>query len=253
MNERYITDKAIILNTPITNNRSAKYGRIHHSVFLEEIPQQLAQHGYIIKEERLMTANKCSILSGSYMIQSDVDIEMCPSISFVNSYDGSKKALIQASSTVLVCKNGMLRSGFKGSRKHIGDNATSDFRIMLQNAIGGLKSEFEQLVRNKEEMKCIELDKMTISNMIGDLYLNQGIITETQLSVFKHERKHSKDFQGNSLWSVYNNMTEAFKTLHPSNYTKTHALFHTYILDSFQLSNAPRLFEQLELTFTNPE
>ena len=247
MNQKYETLRVDILNTPFPQNQSNKYGRIHHSVFLEEIPQELINSGYIIKEERYMTANNCNILSGSYILQSDKDIEISPSINFVNSYNGTKKALVQASSTVLACKNGMIRAGFKGVRKHIGDNALSDFRTMLKSAINQIEIEFDQLIRNKEEMKAIFLDDRTIANMVGDLYITQNMISETQLGAFKKEHKESKDFPGNCLWHVYNQFTEAFKTLHPMHYAKTHMLFHTYVIDTFGLSNAPRLFEQLKL------
>lgn len=238
-----------ILSTslPIVTGR---YGVIPHSVFLEEIQEELHKQGHTIVEESYLTADNNKILTGSFRIQNNTDIEIMPCIQFVNSYNKTRKASIRVGGTVLVCKNGMLGSAPGGSytRKHIGINALPDFRKHLNVGISGLTLEFERLLKNKQEMKDIQIDKSIIARLVGDMIINEDLITTTQLSILKHEINFSANFKGNTLWDFYNNTTESFKDTHPSFYDKQHIKFHSFITSKFDLSGNKGIYgKKLEL------
>lgn len=238
-----------ILNTALPT-ATKSYGVIPHSVFLEEIQEELYKQNYTIAEERYLTADNNKILSGFFRIQDFTDMELMPSISFVNSYNKTRKASIRVAGTVLVCKNGMLGSTPGGSytRKHIGINALPDFRKHLSIGISGLISEFERLLKNKQEMKDIQIDKSIIARLVGDMIINEDLITTTQLSILKHEINFSANFKGNTLWDFYNNTTESFKDTHPSFYDKQHIKFHSFITSKFDLSGNKGIYgKKLEL------
>lgn len=250
-----------IISIPLPEHKSSRYGVIPHSVFLDEIQEHLDKKGYKIAEERYLTANKGQILTGNLRIQNDSDLEMMPSINFVNSYNRSRKASIRVTGMVLVCKNGMMGATEHGSysRKHIGEKALPDFRKHLELAVNSLDEEFARLVKNKQEMKEIELHKKIKAQLVGDMILNEELINSTQISILKKEINFSEHFKGNSLWDFYNHTTEAFKQTHPSFYDKQHVKFHSYITDKFSLSGhrglygealeaIPELVEEVETT-----
>lgn len=224
---------------------TASYTVIPHKVFLEEIVTELNTKGYTVADERYLTINNCNVLTGMYRIQSNAS-ELSPAISFVNSYNKSRRAEIRASAIVLVCKNGMMGALENGhySRKHTG-NALEDFREHIKIVIGGLDEEFARLEKNRDEMKRITIDPLLRSSLIGDMLLNEGLLTMTQLGILKKEIKKSMFFSGDSLWDFYNNCTEAFKENHPSLFDKQHVKFHTYICDKFGLTGSRGLYTRL--------
>jgi hypothetical protein len=234
--------KQRLLDCPLPQ-ATATYTVIPHKVFLEEITGELKDKGYTIADERYLSLHNCNVLTGMYRIQSDIGGELSPAISFVNSYNKTRKAEIRATAVVLVCKNGMMGNIANGyyARKHSGD-ALTDFRDHIKTVIGGLQEEFERLVKNKEEMKAITLNPLIRSSLIGDMIVNEGLLTLSQLAILKKEMKKSIYFSGDSLWDFYNNCTEAFKENHPAIFDKQHVKFHTYICDKFKLSGSRGLY-----------
>lgn len=237
--------KQNILDCPLPP-QTGSYSVIPHKVFLEEITGELRNKGYVIAEERYLTLSNCNVLTGLYRIQSSIGGEMAPAISFVNSYNKTRKAEIRASALVLVCKNGMMGTVSNGyyARKHTGD-ALVQFREHIKVVIDGLEEEFKRLVTNQAEMKNIILDNSLRATLIGDMLINEDLLTSTQLIILKRELKKSLYFRGQTLWDFYNNCTEAFKDTHPSYFDKQHVKFHTYICDKFQLTGSRGLFSSL--------
>lgn len=226
-------NKQDILNTPLPNH-SGRYGIIPHALFLETLQNKVNEAGFRVKNEIYYTNHNNSVVSGVFTLSGYGDVDIDPSIYFVNSYDKSKKASIDLGGTVLVCTNGMV-SHYGYSRKHIGENAYSDFVLQIVNGIEKLDKSFQELIVQKEEMKNIKINKDTISKLIGDMYLEQNLIKSEQLSILKQELKHSKHFKDDSVWSFYNNVTESFKHNSSKNYNKQHLKFHSYVADNFNL------------------
>lgn len=240
----WTSSREAILAVPVPDN-TRTYGAIPHSVFLEEIQQELTTSGYEIIEERYLTSDACKVITGVFKIKSD-DLELAPSVSFVNSYNRKRIAEIRAGAMVLVCKNGMMGTVDNGSysRKHT-TNALGDFREHIKVVIDGLDKEFQRLQYNKEEMKAITLDRKIIATLVGDMLVNEKLITTTQLGILQKQLKKSECFKGNTLWDFYNHCTEAFKDTHPMYFDKQHVKFHTYICDKFKLMGSRGLFEAL--------
>ena len=231
--KQWLTNRQEILATPLPQH-GGRYAVIPHSLFLNEIQDRLKAKGYDIAEERYLTTWNEQVIAGVFRIK-DNNTELAPSISFINSYNKTKKASIRAGAVVLVCRNGMMGAIENGSysRKHTG-TALEDFREHVELVIDGLEKEFIRLQSNVREMKNISVDNM-----------DEQLITNTQLSIFKKEKKSSLNFRGNTLWDFYNNCTEAFKDSHPVIYDKQHVKFHTYICDKFQLIGSRGLFPVL--------
>ena len=235
-----------ILNAPVPQNTES-YTAIPHSVFLDELQNKLQEKNYSILEERYLTTKDAQVVTGSFIVKdgSAPDSDLAPSLFFTNSYNKMKRASIRAGVTVLVCKNGMMGQVDKSSysRRHSGD-ALTDMKEYINNVVQTLENEFKRMTINMEEMKAIDLSRDMIAQLAGDMFLNEQLITATQLGILNKELKYSTNFKDGSLWSFYNNCTEAFKDTHPMFYDKQHVKFHTYVSDKFKLTGFTGLYGQ---------
>jgi hypothetical protein len=221
------------------------YTAIPHSVFLNEIQEELYKKDYIIHSESYLSTQKADIVTGNFTIKKagDVPNAIAPAIYFVNSYNKMRRATIKAGVSVLVCKNGMmgLAGGSHFNRKHSG-SALEEIRTHISHITDKLEEEYGKLELNMREMQQIELDNKLKAQLVGDMLINEALITSTQLGILQKELKFSKEFKDNSLWSFYNHCTEAFKDSHPLYYDKQHVKFHTYITDKFELTGHRGLY-----------
>lgn len=235
--------KDFLLSIP-QPEQTRTYSPVAHGTFINSIESKLAEKGYNIIDERYMTANGGKIMTG-YMTLGNSEFEgVFPSIQFVNSYNKTRKASVRASGVVLVCKNGMMGATEHGffQKKHTG-NIMTELNEQIDKIVTiGIEKEFERISTNVREMKEIKLSERVIHELVGDMFLKEALIGATQLGILKKEISYSKDFKDGSLWSFYNNVTEAFKENHPFLYDKQHVKFHTYITDKFGLSGSRGLY-----------
>lgn len=223
------------------------YTPIPHSLFLEEIGEHLDKKGYGIIEERYITTLNNQVINGMFKvgIKGVESGELSPALNFWNSYDKSRKAGIRAGAMVLICSNGAIRLVDYGKyiRRHTG-RALDDFREQLDIVIDGMEDEFHRIEQNVAEMKSIEMDKRTRAMLIGDMFLNERLITATQLNIIDREvhGRGTELFTGSTLWDFYNNVTESLKQSHPALYDKDHVKFHAYISDNFGLTGSNKIY-----------
>lgn len=225
-----------------------RYCAIPHDLFIDEINNQLAIKGMEIESKKYLVANKGQIMIGEYGIKAD-DTEMNISISFRNSYNKQVSAAIKSGAIVLVCSNGMYSiRGESFKRKHLGVDAFADTQRNISLSIESAEKEYKKLLQDRDELKEITVTKKIIAELVGDMYLNESIITETQLSLLKNELKTSKHFTEDNAWCFYNNVTEVLKDNHPMNYMKQHLKVYSYLSDNFDLTNRPKIYKQLLLS-----
>lgn len=227
------------------------YKPVSHAVFIDEIKEELYKRGHSVKTERYLTANNGLIMTGNFTIENP-DGEINPAIFFTNSYNKMRKAELTNGVIVLVCSNGMISMDVsnKFSKKHSG-TVLEDLRNNIVLSVESVDEEFEKLRKNAEEMKQIQLSDNQIASIIGDMYINESMISETQLSILKKEVKTSTNFKDNTVWDLYNNTTEAFKASHPMHFDKQHLKLHAYMSDIFSLTGARGLYKNKQSLIEN--
>jgi len=227
------------------------YKPVSHAVFIDEIKEELYKRGHSVKTERYLTANNGLIMTGNFTIENP-DGEINPAIFFTNSYNKMRKAELTNGVIVLVCSNGMISMDVtnKFSKKHSG-TVLEDLRNNIVLSVESIDEEFEKLRKNAEEMKQIQLSDNQIASIIGDMYINESMISETQLSILKKEVKTSTNFKDNTVWDLYNNTTEAFKASHPMHFDKQHLKLHAYMSDIFSLTGARGLYKSKQSLIEN--
>ena len=227
------------------------YKPVSHAVFIDEIKEELYKRGHSVKTEMYLTANNGLIMTGNFTIENP-DGEINPAIFFTNSYNKMRKAELTNGVIVLVCSNGMISMDVtnKFSKKHSG-TVLEDLRNNIVLSVESIDEEFEKLRKNAEEMKQIQLSDNQIASIIGDMYINESMISETQLSILKKEVKTSTNFKDNTVWDLYNNTTEAFKASHPMHFDKQHLKLHAYMSDIFSLTGARGLYKNKQSLIEN--
>lgn len=226
-----------------------KYCAIPHDLFIDEINTQLVSKGMEVTDKKYLVANNGKIMIGEYMIKAH-DSEMNIGVSFRNSYNKQVAASIKTGAIVLVCKNGMYSTrGESFKRKHLGVSAFSDVQRNISLSIDNAETEYRKLLQDRDELKERFISKKIVSELVGDMYLNESLITETQLSLLKKELQFSEHFAEDNAWCLYNNITEVLKDNHPSNYMKQHLKVYSYLSDAFDLTNKSGLYRK-PLTLT---
>jgi hypothetical protein len=222
------------------------YKPVSHAVFIDEIKEELYKRGHSVKTERYLTANNGLIMTGNFTIENP-DGEINPAIFFTNSYNKMRKAELTNGVIVLVCSNGMISMDVtnKFSKKHSG-TVLEDLKNNIVLSVESIDEEFEKLRKNAEEMKQIQVSDNQIASIIGDMYINESMISETQLSILKKEIKTSTNFADKTVWDLYNNTTEAFKDSHPMHFDKQHLKLHAYMSDLFSLTGSRGLYKNKE-------
>jgi hypothetical protein len=221
-----------------------RYCAIPHDLFIDEVNNQLTLKGMEIEKKNYLIANKGQIMIGEYSIKAP-DPEMNISISFRNSYNKQVSASIKSGAIVLVCSNGMYSiRGENFKRKHLGVDAFRDTQRNISLSIDNAEAEYKKLLQDRNELKERRVTNKIIAELVGDMYLNESIITETQLSLLKNELKFSKHFTEDNAWCFYNNVTEVLKDNHPTNYIKQHLKVYSYLSDAFDLTNKSGLYKK---------
>jgi len=238
------TNNTDFLRTIPLPEQTATYKPVPHAVFLDEIKDELYKQNYRIKEERYLTANNGLIMTGKYIIENE-DSMMNPAMFFTNSYNKMRRAELQSGLSILVCKNGAIGIDLatRFSRKHSG-TVLEDLRANIISAVGSIEEQFKRLRQNMYEMQEIHLTNTQVAQIVGDMYINEGLIKETQLSILKNEIKTSKDFKGDTAYDLYNHCTEALKDNHPMDFDKQHVKLHAYMSDVFSLTGKRNLYKK---------
>ena len=154
-------------------------------------------------------------------------------IGWQNSYDKTLSFKFAIGSQIFICSNGCV-SGNIGSikKKHKG-NIQEFAPERIAEYIKFAADNFKQLQLDRDRMKNVEITKRTSAELLGRMFLDEEIITATQLGIVKRELEHpTHDYKcKNSAWELYNFTTFALKGEAPSEYIDTHSNVHEFFMN----------------------
>ena len=220
---------------PMSSSDMRKYQAIAHLDVIDSIKEELDRRGIGIVKENYKLGRFGQQLYGNFITNVNVDGEMAASVSFTNSYDKTKRLECISSATVLVCSNGLMRNRqiAGSSRKHVGA-INVELAFMVEEAMNSLETEYAMLVEAKNKFKQIEISKQRQAELAGRLFMEQEILSVTQMSVFKNEcERKTNPFNDDSAWMLYMNASEALKLSHPVDYIKDHQKLHEFAMEVF--------------------
>lgn len=226
-----------INNTPLPEYDNS-YTVIPHGDIIDQIKTKLANHGMHVANE-IYTGNIGNqIITGKFNIQSDLDPDLGLMLAFGNSYNKQRKFKVSIGGNVFVCDNGMIMGDMNNfSRKHTG-NAREEALVAIDLQIKEAEEHFQILCQQKNQLKEVTISKKLQAELSGRLFMQDEIITLSQLSVIKQElEKPSYDYGVNeeSGWYFYNAVTHALKKSHPVCWIEDHEKVHEFFVNELEL------------------
>jgi len=223
---------AILARIP---EKTISYAPVKHEEYVEIVMSHIDNLGYDVKDASFQVANKGKKMVGTITLETKDGINWInPSVVIRNSYDKSMSLGIGAGNgTVFVCTNGVISGDVVSLRKHT-SNVYRDIEDVVQNSIQSMEDRYLDLVNDLDRTKDMELTKLHVHNIIGELFLEQKILTTAQLNIVRNELYYSENFKmlnggDMSMYNMYNNITEALKISHPMNYVRDHTKVHEYL------------------------
>lgn len=232
-----------IENVPLPSYEGDSYTVISHGSIIDNIRKQLKNNNLEVIKETYTPAQNGNIVTGILEIGNNVDDELSFNIAFLNSYNKMKRFVIAGGSQVRVCQNGHILGvselgGYKRTHKGTADiDANQYIQLICNNA----QTEFKKLIEQKELMKNVDISKKEIHHLISELYFEENLIKDTQMSILKKELEKPTHYYGTpneNLWSAYNNITFSLKSTHPKDYIEVHQKTNKFISERFNLINS---------------
>ena len=226
-----------ILNAPVPQ-KTESYTPIPHGKVITEIDTLLANNNFNVINKTYTANLNANIMVGRYNIEYGQDNELSMMLAFMNSYNKQVTFKTALGGQVVICQNGLCLGDLGAvKRKHTGSADTYVFE-QLQAILEDADSTFESLIRAKEHMKNISLSLNAMSNMLGQLFVKENLLSPTEVNIVKQEiRKPSFDYgtQNSTLWDMFNHCTHSYKEAHPSLWLKKHIELSKWISDEFEI------------------
>lgn len=234
INDMKILTEQDLFNVPVPK-ATASYSPVSHYNIVNNIQQQLDVRSVVVKNKDYRYNNKGTQIIGYLDVESG-NSTLGMRIAFRNSYDKSMSLAIVAGASVWICSNGMVGGEIQTVRKHTG-KITTEVGNKIIDTINQLEDHFITMENHMEKMKSIELNPRATAELIGRMYLEEDVISASQLSIIKHEieKPSHVEFIEPTLWSAYNHVTESLKTSHPYSYMQNHVKLHDFVETEFSL------------------
>lgn len=232
----YFTTRAELTSAKIPES-TRTYGAMPHETLLDYVEYTIGSNGYKIENIEYRGAINNDIMLTSYTLNSPID-SLNPMVCVLNSYNKSKAVTIATGAVVKICLNGMIagrdisvmkKKHSKGIYNHLGD--------LVKDSINRTSISFEKIQRDISIMSERKIDGYTeISHILGELHLRDSIITTNQMTKAMNEVRCSENWRMISentmnAWNLYNNVTEALKSSHPTNGVKSLGSVHDYFMN----------------------
>lgn len=231
-------------DAPITYS-GAKYSPMEHKKIINTLLEGFDKEGIRITSEYYKSNENKTRLIGMYNIDYGSNLEFRHQISFRNSTDGSMSFAIVSGTQVIVCENGMLSGDYIFKRKHMG-SSTSDIMILLQNSLEYTEDAMKRNLLLADRMKEVTVDKQITAHLVGELFLNEMIISSSQMNVIKEQLiAPSYDYKApGTLYETYNHITHSLKSTNPLMFHKKHKDLSDFIETKFDMKiDTPEIIE----------
>jgi hypothetical protein len=220
------------------------YTVIPHRSIIDHTENLLSENNFIIKKKHFRSNAGAKVVQGIYQIVSTHDDDMGMMFAWTNSYDKSTRFQCGIGAYVFVCNNGMIHGDMATfARKHTG-SADIEAQRQIGSQIKYAHKHFNQLIQDKNQFKQTNLSIQEQAELLGRLFIDEGILDATQMSCVKREiDKPSYDYKTSptSGWTFYNHITHALKLSHPrlwmTNQQKFHKFMTTELLSNVNLKN----------------
>jgi hypothetical protein len=204
------------------------YVPVSHESMINLVKEELDKRAIKIKEEHYSANRGGQQMFGQFTIEGGNN-EQDYSLGFRNSYDKTMQLGFVAGSRVIVCSNMMFSGDFKAAHMHNASIKNELEKIVIQT-VDSLEVNFKKIQEDSQKLKTVKVDRYKIAEVLGDLFLNEEIITTTQLQIIKGELKLQENFKDETMWDIYNHTTEALKKSPVTRLIDDHVRAHEYYM-----------------------
>lgn len=228
----YKSTKGALIATPIPL-QSRTYKPISHGQLIDLTLESVHQAGFTVDQEVYSMAKEGQIANGRFTIKSIADEEMQLEIGWQNSYNKQVTLKFAIGVHIFICSNGAIQGDFGTfKKKHVGEVQTFAPHMIMEY-IRSAGDVFRVMQTSRNAMKQVEISKRATAEIVGRMFIEQGIITSTQLNIIKRELDHPTFNYGcdGSMWQLYNFVTYALKESHPSLWMQNHINVHQFFIN----------------------
>jgi hypothetical protein len=226
-----LVDKSYIINSPVPE-QTKSYTPIPHQFVIDIALDTLKNKGFVVNTELYIANMNAHVASAKYLLNYGDDPEMGMMFAWSNSYDKTMrfKCAIGAYN-----KNNMnaIVSADMGSYKRVHKGtADKDTQTEILAQIANAEMYYSELMRDKEIMKNISVNKKICSELLGRIYMEHDLLTDEQMAIVKNEfYKPTFDYEGSndSLWTFYNHILFALQKSHPRDWMDQQTLVHWFL------------------------
>ena len=246
----YVSARDILINAEIPQ-QTKTYKPISHSQLIDLTLNGIHNAGFKLDSESYSAARGGNIANGRFSIANVADSEMQLQIGWQNSYDKSLTLKFAIGTKIFICQNGWV-SGDMGAfkKKHVGE--IQDFTpSAISEYIKSAAEAFRRMQIERETMKQVEVTSRVKAELIGRMFLEDQIITSTQLNIISRELKSPTHDYGaqDSMWELYNHTTFAMKESHPALWMDKHMAAHKFFVNESGILVTPMKIEVAETPF----
>ena len=203
-------DNGVAKRTP---EGTATFTPIPHALLVDKTHQALDRFGFTVEEEEHALACGGNQYFGGFAITGE-DIKADDRklvVGLRNAHDKRFSASICIGNQMLVCENLCFSSDVKLSRKHT-THIIADLDRVLSDAVARVVSHWSDMSQRIEAYKLTEVATDQAADLLVKLVdakaFPKGKLYDTHKE-FRNPRH--EEFKGNSLWTLYNGVTEMIK------------------------------------------
>jgi len=205
-----VEDQLKAVKTP---EKTATHTPIPHSLLVSKTRTALDRAGFSITEEEHALARGGQRYFGGFALTGD-DIkgeDRRLVFGLRNSSDKSTAASACMGNSMMVCDNMCFSSDVKLARRHT-VNILRDLDGMLAKAISRIVTSWHDMGQRIEAYKVAEISNDRASNLVVDLAEVKALPERDVYKTAKEFRNpRHPEFKGNTLWNLYNSVTENLK------------------------------------------
>jgi hypothetical protein len=218
--------------------QTSYYKPVGHGQLMDITLESIDRCNFQLRSEQYTHAAGGAKANGKYHLDYGNDPDMSIMIAWQNSYNKQLSLKFAIGGYVFICENGMVRGDLGTFRsKHMGEIQTVTPKL-LSEYISQAGETFEKMIIEKKRMQEIEVTKKTTAELLGRMYIEEGIITSTQLNIIKSElTKPTFDYgHKDSLWELYNHTTYALKSATPTTWLQQQMDNHQFFTEEYGIA-----------------
>jgi len=218
--------------------QTSYYKPVGHGQLMDITMESIDRCGFQLRSEHYTHAAGGAKANGKYHLDFGNDPDMSIMIAWQNSYNKQLSLKFAIGGYVFICENGMVRGDLGTFRsKHMGEIQTVTPKL-LSEYISQAGETFEKMIIEKKRMQEIEVTKKTTAELLGRMYIEEGIITSTQLNIIKSElTKPTFDYgHKDSLWELYNHTTYALRSASPTHWLQQQIDNHSFFTQEYGIA-----------------